>query len=83
MTPYVILFLAGLVGVLAALAHILTARAETGNPLLAALLAAGFGFFTAATIARDGVMPKVTIWPARAADTPRPTLSRNFSACVM
>ena len=57
MTPYVILFLAGLVGVLAALAHILTARAETGNPLLAALLAAGFGFFTAVTIARDGVMP--------------------------
>ena len=57
MTPYVILFLAGLVGVLAALAHILTARAETGNPLLAALLAAGFGLFTAVTIARDGVMP--------------------------
>ena len=57
MTPYVILFLAGLVGVLGALAHILTARAETGNPLLAALLAAGFGLFTAVTIARDGVMP--------------------------
>ncbi|WP_370187025.1 hypothetical protein [Qipengyuania sp.] len=57
MTPHVILFLAGLVAALAALAYILTAREETGSPLLAAMLAAGFGAFTAVTIASEGVMP--------------------------
>lgn len=57
MTPYVILFLAGLVGVLAALAYILTARAQTGSPALAAALSAGFAAFTAVTIASEGVLP--------------------------
>ena len=57
MTPHIALFIGGLVAVLAALAYMLSRREETGNPILAAMLSAGFGAYTAVTIATEGVLP--------------------------
>ena len=57
MSSYAILFAAGLVAALVALAHIATNRENIGNTMLAAMLSAGFGAFTAVTIFKEGVMP--------------------------
>ena len=57
MTPHIALFLGGLLAVLAALGYMLSKREETGSPMLAAMLSAGFGAYTAVTIASEGVMP--------------------------
>ena len=57
MTPHIALFLGGLLAVLAALGYMLSKREVTGSPMLAAMLSAGFGAYTAVTIASEGVMP--------------------------
>ncbi|WP_435201643.1 hypothetical protein [Qipengyuania sp. 902] len=57
MTPYIALFIGGLVAVLAALGYMLASHEKTGSPILAAMLSAAFGAFTAVTIATEGVMP--------------------------
>ncbi|MDG5750840.1 hypothetical protein P8R33_06970 [Qipengyuania sp. XHP0211] len=57
MTPYIALFIGGLVAILAALGYMLASRDKTGSPILAAMLSAAFGAYTAVTIATEGVMP--------------------------
>lgn len=57
MTPHIALFLGGLLAVLAAFGYMLAKREETGSPMLAALLLAGFSAYTTVTIASEGVMP--------------------------
>ena len=57
MNPFEILALAGLVAALFAVAHILIQGPTIGNSLIAAVLSAGFGGFTAVTIWADGVLP--------------------------
>lgn len=57
MSSYAILASVGLIAALAALAYIVAGRARTGSVLLAAMLSAGFGAFTAVTIFKEGVVP--------------------------
>ena len=57
MSPYEYLALGGLVGALIAVAHILIQGPTVGNSLIAAMLSAAFGAFTAVTIAQEGVLP--------------------------
>lgn len=57
MTPFVALFLGGLIAALIAVVTILSIRQETGSAALAAALAGGFGAYTAVTIAFEGVLP--------------------------
>ncbi len=56
MSAYEILAAAGLVSVVIALGYVLAGAPKTGSATLAAALAAGFGAFTAVTIAREGVL---------------------------
>ena len=57
MTPYAALFIGGLIAVLTALGYMLASREMTGSPILAAMLSAAFGAYTAVTIATEGVIP--------------------------
>lgn len=57
MTPFIALFLAGLITGLAALIYILSTHEKIGSAGFAAALSAGFGAFTAVTIAKEGVLP--------------------------
>lgn len=57
MSSYAILFAAGLAVALVAFAHIVTNREQIGSTMIAAMLSAGFGAFTAVTIFKEGVMP--------------------------
>lgn len=57
MSPYVILFAAGLLAALAAMVYFVVSSERTGSPALAAALSGGFGAFTAITILTEGVMP--------------------------
>lgn len=57
MSSYEILAIIGVFGALLAVVHILLVRSVVGNTALAGLLAAGFGAFTAVTIAHEGVLP--------------------------
>ncbi|MCA0910979.1 hypothetical protein LCL94_11215 [Qipengyuania gaetbuli] len=56
MSAYEIFAAAGLVSVVIALGYILAGSPKIGSATLAAGLAAGFGAFTAVTIAREGVL---------------------------
>lgn len=56
MNTFEIIWLAATAGGFVALLTILTANRESGNALAAALLAAGFGAFTAVQIGREGVI---------------------------
>jgi nicotinamide riboside transporter PnuC len=56
MTPTQILFIAVLVAGLAVFASILARPRQTGNPILAALLCAGFATYTAVQLAREGAV---------------------------
>ncbi|UOR14491.1 hypothetical protein [Qipengyuania aquimaris] len=57
MSPFVILFLAGLAAALAAMIYIVVSQAKVGSAALAAALSGGFGAFTAITILYEGVLP--------------------------
>lgn len=57
MSPFVILFLAGLASALVAMIYIVVSNQKIGSPALAAALSGGFGAFTAITILYDGVLP--------------------------
>jgi len=56
MTTIEIIWIAATIGGLIALLTILMAKRETGNTLAAAVLAAGFGAFTAVQIGQEGVI---------------------------
>lgn len=56
MTTIEIIWIAATLGGLIALLTILMAKRETGNALAAALLAAGFGAFTAVQIGQEGLI---------------------------
>ncbi|MBY6217362.1 hypothetical protein [Qipengyuania aquimaris] len=57
MSPFVILFLAGLAAALAAMIYIVVSQEKVGSAALAAALSGGFGAFTAITILYEGVLP--------------------------
>lgn len=57
MSPFAILFTAGLFAVLVAVAYILMRGSRIGSVSIAAGLSAAFAGFTAVTIFQDGVMP--------------------------
>lgn len=57
MSPFVILFLAGLAAALAAMIYIVVSQEKVGSAALAAALSGGFGAFTAITIFYEGVLP--------------------------
>ena len=57
MTPFISLFLGGLIAALIAVSVILFARRDIGSFVLAGSLSAGFGAYTAVTIANEGVLP--------------------------
>ena len=56
MSTFEILAAGGLASAVIALGYILAGSPKIGNAVLAAALAAGFGAFTAVTIAREGVL---------------------------
>ncbi len=56
MSPYEILFIAGLAIVLPIAVWIITKAEVTGSPLIAAALAGAFAGYTGVTIAAEGVM---------------------------
>ena len=56
MSAFEILAAAGLGSAMLALVYVLSGSPRTGSAVLAAALAAGFGAFTAVTIAREGVL---------------------------
>lgn len=58
-TPYTALFTSGLAAALVAIGWVLARRETIGSPALAAMLAAGFGSYTAVTIGAEGVMPVI------------------------
>lgn len=55
LTPHMILFLAGVLAVVAAIITIARSKDKTGSAVLAAALAAGFAGLTAVTIWSEGV----------------------------
>ena len=57
MSPFVILFLAGLAAALSAMIYIVVSQEKVGSAALAAALSGGFGAFTAITILYEGVLP--------------------------
>ena len=57
MSPFEYLAIGGMIAALIAVAHILLQGPTIGNSMVAAMLSAGFGAFTAVTIAQDGVLP--------------------------
>ena len=59
LSPFVALALGGLVFAIAAILSIAARPQARGNALLAGALAAGFGAFTAVTIAAEGVLPVI------------------------
>lgn len=59
LTPYSALAIGGLAAALVAIGWVLARREASGNPALAAMLAAGFAAFTAVTIATEGVLPVI------------------------
>jgi hypothetical protein len=58
-TPYSALAIGGLAAALVVIGWVLARREASGNPALAAMLAAGFAAFTAVTIATEGVLPVI------------------------
>jgi len=59
LTPFLGLFVGGLVGALVAIGWIVAKDKLIGSPALAAMLCAGFAAFTAVTIAVEGVVPVI------------------------
>ena len=57
MNAFEFLAAGGVVAAIAVLAYILSGSPKVGSAALAAALSAGFGAFTAITIAQDGVVP--------------------------
>lgn len=57
MNAFEFLAAGGVVAAIAVLAYILSGSPKVGSATLAAALSAGFGAFTAITIAQDGVVP--------------------------
>ncbi|WP_324826998.1 hypothetical protein [Qipengyuania zhejiangensis] len=57
MSAFEILAIAGVLAALGVLVHVATVTEKTGSHALAAMLAGGFGGFTAITVFREGVMP--------------------------
>ena len=56
MSAFEILAAAGLASAMLALGYVIAGSPKIGSAILAAALAAGFGAFTAVTIAREGVL---------------------------
>lgn len=57
MSAFEILATAGILFTVVAFIHIVTNKPEIGSPLIAAVVCAGFGAFTAVTIFADGALP--------------------------
>lgn len=57
LTPYVALFLGGVVAILVAIGWVLARRETIGSPALAAALAGGFAAYSGVTIWAEGLMP--------------------------
>lgn len=59
LTPYIALFIGGLVAALIAVGWVLARREVIGIPALAAALSAGFAAYTGVTIWDEGVIPVI------------------------
>lgn len=57
LTPFISLFIGGLVAALVAVGFMLAQKKVTGSPAIAASLGAGFAAYTAVTIYQTGVLP--------------------------